>query len=95
MPAQNELKNIDNPGQQVWLTFFNCKPKIVAGTFNLQQIMIRRDELKRLFHLVYAAEWVASSVNEQTRRSQTWQVLHAKLLRPTRRMQWVGQQQQS
>src|SRR6476646_7728587 len=53
------------------------------------------DQLQSGFHLSSRAEWVARTMNEERGRGQLWEMAGTKLIRLTRRMKWVGEQQQA
>ncbi len=63
--------------------------------FDGQQFCSGGDHLERLFDLCNRSERIARAVHKQRRRVQTRQMLCALLLGTSRRMQRIGQQQQS
>ena len=67
----------------------------MAGAFYRDQLRSRRDHLQRAFELFCGAEGIAGAVDEQCWCAQVGQVLRALLLRVARRMERIGEQQES
>ena len=74
---------------------FPFEPQIVTGAFDRQQFRPCRNHLQRALKFLNRPEGIAGALNEQRWRSQVWEMLRPLLLGPARRMQRIGQQQQS
>jgi len=68
--------------------------QLVSRARNRNQLRSRRDELQRRFHLRDRAESVSCAADEQRRRLEARKVRRTQLIRPLRRMQRVGKQQE-
>ena len=66
----------------------------MTGFFNRDQLVPRWNGRERGSHLCDGPERIARPVDEQCRRLQPREVLSTELLRLTRRVQWIGEEQQ-
>lgn len=67
----------------------------MTGAFHDQELRVAGDHFDGLLQFFNRSERIARAVDEQRRRVQTWQMLRALLLGFARRVQGIGEQQQS
>src|SRR6266852_5571517 len=69
--------------------------KVVARAVHFQHGVWGGNQLQSGAHFRSGAEWVAGTVNEERGRGQPWEMAGTKLIRLSRRMKRVGEQEQA